>query len=61
MDQNSQKYEFYVSDKSQATIDALIAAGKVSSTAEAILLAVELGLAKIAEDDDFEGLVDIME
>ena len=51
-----QKFELYLSVESEAKILALIDAGKVASATEAILLAVELGLDKIAADDDFEGL-----
>jgi hypothetical protein len=45
-----QKFELYVSAESEAKISALVDAGKVGSTAEALLLAVDLGLDKLAED-----------
>ena len=50
-----QKFELYLSVESEAKILALIDAGKVASATEAILLAVDLGLEKIAADDDFDG------
>ena len=55
-DFESEKFELHLSIESEAKILALIDAGKVSSATEAVLLAVELGLDKIASDDDFEGL-----
>ena len=45
-----QKFELYLSVESEAKILALIDAGKVESTTEALLLAVDLGLDKLAED-----------
>jgi hypothetical protein len=45
-----QKFELYVSADTQQKIDALISAGKVGSTSEALLLAVDLGLDKLAQD-----------
>lgn len=45
-----QKFDIYLSAESQAKIEALISAGTVASTAEALLLAVDLGLDKLAED-----------
>ena len=55
-DFESEKFELHLSIESEAKILALIDAGKVASATEAVLLAVELGLDKIASDDDFEGL-----
>ena len=55
-DFESGKFELHLSIESEAKILALIDAGKVASATEAVLLAVELGLDKIAADDDFEGL-----
>ena len=45
-----QKFELYVSRESEEKINALIDAGKVGSASEALLLAVDLGLDKLAED-----------
>jgi Arc/MetJ-type ribon-helix-helix transcriptional regulator len=45
-----QKFEVYLSLESEAKINALISAGKVGSASEALLLAVDLGLDKLAED-----------
>jgi hypothetical protein len=46
----SHKFELYLSAESVAKINALISAGTVSSTSEALLLAVDWGLDKLAED-----------
>jgi hypothetical protein len=45
-----QKFELYLSAESEAKINALMSAGKVGSASEALLLAVDLGLDKLAED-----------
>ena len=49
-DFESQKFDVHLSIESEAKILALIDAGKVASATEAVLLAVELGLDKLAED-----------
>jgi hypothetical protein len=50
-DSVQQKFELYLSAESEFLIDGMVRSGRFGSTSEAVLLAVELGVQKLAEDE----------
>lgn len=50
-DSDQQKFEIYLSTETEFQIDGLVRSGRFGSTAEAVLMAIELGLQQIAEEE----------
>ena len=46
-----QKFDLYLSAESEFLIDGMVRSGRFGSATEAVLLAVELGIQKLAEDE----------
>jgi hypothetical protein len=46
-----QKFDLYLSAESEFLIDGMVRSGRFGSATEAVLLAVELGVQKLAEDE----------